>query len=78
MCVACRAKQPQSELWRIREEPDSGLALGLGAGRGAYVCQNSQCLEGALTKGRISRALKKTVDQASLDALRKELLCKLR
>jgi predicted RNA-binding protein YlxR (DUF448 family) len=46
---------------RIVRTPTGGVTLdesGRAAGRGAYVCQTGDCLDKAITKGALSRALK--------------------
>jgi predicted RNA-binding protein YlxR (DUF448 family) len=39
------------------------------AGRGAYVCRSGDCLDKALTKGALSRALKTPLPSEARDAL---------
>ena len=39
------------------------------AGRGAYVCRTGDCLDKALTKGALSRALKTPLSQETREAL---------
>ena len=39
------------------------------AGRGAYVCRTGDCLDKALTKGALSRALKTPLPPETRDAL---------
>jgi predicted RNA-binding protein YlxR (DUF448 family) len=46
---------------RVVRTPDGAIQLDLTgrlAGRGAYLCQTSDCLEKAIAKGALSRALK--------------------
>jgi predicted RNA-binding protein YlxR (DUF448 family) len=40
---------------------------GRAAGRGAYVCRTTACLEKAITKGALSRALKTTLPSDLFD-----------
>ena len=42
---------------------------GRAAGRGAYVCRTGDCLDKALTKGALSRALKTSLPQETREAL---------
>ncbi len=39
------------------------------AGRGAYVCRTGDCLDKALTKGALNRALKTSLPQETREAL---------
>jgi predicted RNA-binding protein YlxR (DUF448 family) len=46
---------------RIVRTPDGAITLDEGgrlAGRGAYLCRSAECLDKALAKGALSRALK--------------------
>ena len=47
-------------------------------GRSAYVCATVACIEGAMARGRLARALKCALDGPMLDRLGEELKCKLR
>ena len=42
---------------------------GRAAGRGAYVCRTGDCLDRALTKGTLSRALKTPLPHEAREAL---------
>jgi uncharacterized protein len=60
-CVACRTARPKRDLLRIVRTPDGQVladASGRLAGRGAYVCNDPACIERAITKGALGRALK--------------------
>ena len=57
---------------RVVRTPDGTVALdesGRMAGRGAYVCRTSDCLDRALAKGALGRALKTTLPADLRDAL---------
>ena len=71
-CVACRTVRPKRELMRIVRTPTGDVILdetGRAAGRGAYVCRTGDCLDKALTKGALSRALKTPLPPETRDAL---------
>lgn len=60
-CVACRTARPKRDLLRIVRTPDGQIVsdpTGRLAGRGAYVCNEPACIERAITKGALARALK--------------------
>jgi predicted RNA-binding protein YlxR (DUF448 family) len=68
-CVACRTARPKRELKRIVRTPDGTVVLdpsGRLAGRGAYVCVDSDCLTKAITKGALTRALETQLPPAFL------------
>jgi ribosomal protein L7Ae-like RNA K-turn-binding protein len=49
MCVACRVRRVQPEFIRVSRE---------NSGRGAYVCENSDCIVNAIKKRSFDRALR--------------------
>lgn len=68
--------RPKQELIRIVREPSGAVELdatGRKAGRGAYICPNADCLEAAVKGRRLDRALKRPVEAALLEKLRREL-----
>lgn len=53
--------RPKRELMRIVRTPAGDVVLdesGHAAGRGAYVCRSADCLDKALDKGALGRALR--------------------
>lgn len=59
-CVVCRTSREKRELLRIVRAPDGAVhfdATGRANGRGAYVCRDEACIEGASGKGTLARAL---------------------
>lgn len=59
-CVACRAKRPKQDLWRVVRAADGSVAFdstGRAPGRGAYVC-SARCLEQAQGRKGLERALR--------------------
>ncbi|MGQ0825974.1 MAG: YlxR family protein [Actinomycetota bacterium] len=73
-CVGCRrAEVPTSGWSRIAAGPDGGIATGRKApGRGAWVC-SAGCFETAAARGRLGRALRRTVTNTQVAALRATL-----
>ena len=60
-CIACRAKRPRTELIRITRSRDGRVtvdARGGAPGRGAYLCPERACIDGALASDRLRRGLK--------------------
>ena len=59
-CVACRSTRPKLDLLRVVRAPDGVVSIdqtGRAAGRGAYVCRDSACLDRAMATGALGRAL---------------------
>lgn len=63
---------------RVARLKDGTIAAGAAFGRGAYICPKDECLEGALAKERLARALRMRIDGAKLEAIRNDLWDKLR
>ena len=52
---------PKRDLMRLVRRPDGTVTVdpsGRLAGRGAYVCRTAECLDKAMSKGALSRALR--------------------
>jgi predicted RNA-binding protein YlxR (DUF448 family) len=78
-CVVCRSTTAKRALHRIVRSPAGDVGYdptGKAPGRGAYLCGQPACLEAALRRGRIQRALKVTDTAAvggAVEALRSAL-----
>jgi predicted RNA-binding protein YlxR (DUF448 family) len=60
-CTGCREMKPKRELIRVVRSPDGAILLdfkGKSPGRGAYLCNNNECLK----KARKSKALERSLD----------------
>jgi uncharacterized protein len=79
-CVVCRATTTKRSLHRIVRSPAGTVAYdptGKAAGRGAYLCGQLACLETAVRRRSIQRALKVTdvaAANAAVEALRDRLM----
>ena len=59
MCTGCGEMKPKKELVRAVKSPTGAISLdltGRAAGRGAYVCPDSECLKKARKAKRFERA----------------------
>ena len=56
-CVGCRARAPKDELLRIVATPTGPAVAPAGEGRGAYVHRSASCVDAALARGTLARAL---------------------
>ena len=71
-CVACRTVHPKRDLMRIVRTPSGEVVVdptGRAAGRGAYICRTTECLDKSIAKGALSRALKTSLPADLRDAL---------
>ena len=58
-CNGCGEQKPKKELVRIVKSPDGEVSLdltGKASGRGAYICNNADCLKKARKSHRIDKA----------------------
>ena len=77
MCVSCREMKPKKELVRIVRTPEGQVLLdrtGRANGRGAYLCENPDCLVKAVKSKARDRALDVKIGQDTLDQLMGVLL----
>ncbi|NPV92005.1 MAG: YlxR family protein [Firmicutes bacterium] len=73
MCVGCQEMRGKKELIRIVRTPTGEIVLdptGKKSGRGAYICPVSDCLEKAIKKKQLERALNSPIEGSVLDELR--------
>jgi len=79
-CVVCRSTTAKRTLHRIVRSPSGTVAYdptGKAAGRGAYLCGQPACLDMAVRRRSIQRALKVTdtaAADAAVEALRNRVL----
>jgi len=70
-CVGCRRVRPQAELVRVVATP-TGVQVGRGLpGRGAWLCAGSSaCVEEAVRRRSLARALRTQVGEEAVERLR--------
>ncbi|MGQ9493850.1 MAG: RNase P modulator RnpM [Anaerolineae bacterium] len=71
-CVQCQRVRPKRELIRIVRTPQGTIEIderGKAAGRGAYLCRNKACWEGAISRQRLDYALKTTLSPEDRERL---------
>ena len=77
MCVGCREMKPKAELMRV-VKPQEGDAhidrTGKAQGRGAYVCQNVECLKKAQKTRALDRALDTKIEESVFAQLEQQLV----
>ena len=75
-CTGCGEHRPKTELIRIVRSPEGTISLdatGKKAGRGAYLCKNTECLKRARKARRIEAGLETTIGDEVYLALEEEL-----
>ncbi len=75
MCVGCREMKPKKELLRVVRSPEGHVAfdpVGKAPGRGAYVCDNPECLKKAVKTRALERQLECPVTEEIWERLQAE------
>ena len=77
MCTGCRQMFPKKELMRIVKKNDGTFAIdttGKVAGRGAYVCRGTHCLEICLKAKTLNKAFEMQIPDEIYQDLREEMM----
>jgi predicted RNA-binding protein YlxR (DUF448 family) len=81
MCIACRRSDAKRGLIRLVRDAEGRVAIdttGKRAGRGAYLCHDPACWEGALKRHGLERALRlealQPEDRATLEQFAQALI----
>ncbi len=77
MCVGCGEMFDKRELIRVVKSPEGEVSLdktGKKNGRGAYVCNNVQCLKKARKRKSIERAFSMKIDDEIYDKMEEEII----
>ena len=72
-CMACNTKKNKYDLIRIVKNKKGEILVdktGKLNGRGAYICNNIECLEKVIKTNRISRVLKSDTEQKIYENIR--------
>ena len=78
-CLGCRQMRDKKSLIRVVKSPEGAISLDFGGranGRGAYVCNDVECIK-KLKKGKmLNRAFSCQVSDETYDAIMEEFLGK--
>ena len=72
-CVTCRKLLDRQLLWKVTRDYQDGVVLEGGMGRSAYLCPDEVCLEEALRRKRLQKALRCQVPAIVVEMLQKRL-----
>ena len=78
-CVGCNEKKDKKELIRIVKNKEGIISIdrtGKQEGRGAYICDNIECLEKVIKSKRLEKALEIKISQEIYNDLRGVILDK--
>jgi len=76
-CTGCREMKSKKELVRVVRDPEGVFSVdrtSKKSGRGAYVCENAECLEKAYRTKGFERSFGCAVPAEVYDILRKEII----
>ena len=72
-CMGCNEKKDKNALIRIVKNTDNEISVdktGKKEGRGAYICNNENCLNKVIKSKRLERILEMSISQEIYDSLR--------
>ena len=75
-CNGCGEQKPKKELVRIVKSPDGEVSLdltGKASGRGAYICNNADCLQKARKSHRIDKAFEMAIPDEVFEQMLTEI-----
>ncbi len=76
MCSGCGEMKPKKELVRVVKSKENEISLdltGKKAGRGAYVCNNLECLKKARKAKRLERAFSSKIPEEIYDEMERQM-----
>jgi len=72
-CMGCNEKKPKKELIRIVKNKNNEIFIDKtlkAEGRGAYICNNIECLEKVVKSKRLEKVLEKSISEEIYNSLR--------
>lgn len=72
-CLGCKESKDKKELIRIVKQNDGKIFIdktGKANGRGAYICNNIECLEKAIKSRRLENNFETKIDNEIYESLR--------
>ena len=72
-CIGCNEKKDKKEFIRIVKDNQNNISIdktGKANGRGAYICDNIECLEKAIKNKRIEKSFKMAINEEVYENLR--------
>ena len=72
-CIGCNSQKNKKDLIRIVKNKDGEISIdrtGKANGRGAYICDNVECLEKAIKSKRLEKTFETKISEAIYENLR--------
>jgi len=76
VCLGCGETKNKRDLIRVVKSPEGEISLdltGKKSGRGAYICNNPECLQKAIKARKFEKAFSCQIDSEIYDIMEKEL-----
>ena len=76
MCLGYNEMKPKKELIRVVKSPEGDISLdfkGKAAGRGAYICRSTECLEKARKARRFEKSFSCRIEESVYEVMMDEL-----
>lgn len=73
-CMGCNTQKDKKDLIRIVKNKEGEISLdktGKAQGRGAYICDNSECLEKMIKIKRLEKTFEMKIEESVYEELRK-------
>jgi len=75
-CIGCREQKPKKDLIRVVKNNKNEIFLdktGKANGRGAYICNDKNCLEKAVKSRALNRAFSTEISEETYEELKKSV-----
>lgn len=75
-CIGCNTQKDKKDLIRIVKNNQGEVSLdkiGKASGRGAYICDNPECLEKAIKSKRLEKSFETKIEESIYEELRKRI-----
>ena len=79
MCIACKEMKPKKEMLRIVKNVENNIFLdlkGKAPGRGAYICDNEECIKNCIKRKILNKVFEFNVPLEIYTAIREDFLAK--
>ena len=80
MCIACKVHKDKKELIRVVKSQEGQISLdftGKKAGRGAYICNDINCINKMVKNKLLNKAFETPIDEETYLALQNEFESKM-
>ena len=78
-CTGCNEVKNKKDMIRVIRDKEGNISMdatGRKNGRGAYICNNIECLEKAIKSKKLERSFERKIDDTIYNSLRNEIIDK--